>query len=234
MMADTAPVMVWRTGPDKLCDFVNKPWLEFRGRTFEEERGDGWFEGVHPADREVRQQYQLTTHLPGASRFGWSAGYNGQTRNIQAWLLATGVPRRLPDGSFNGYIGSSIDITDRRTTEKALQASERKLRASHEEIQHLASRLITAQEVERSPHCARAARRHWPTAGAADDRDRAPGPRQAEGESRDARPHEAVTRVRSIAKSVQDLSHRLHPARLRLLGLIPALDALRNELSRRG
>ena len=51
MMADTTPVMVWRTGPDKRRDFVSKPWLVFGGRTLEEERGTGWIEGVHPEDR---------------------------------------------------------------------------------------------------------------------------------------------------------------------------------------
>ena len=89
MMADTAPVMVWRTGPDKLCDFVNKPWLEFRGRTFEEERGDGWFEGVHPADRGY---VSSTVDDAFARREPFRMECRVQRADAQyRWLLATGV-----------------------------------------------------------------------------------------------------------------------------------------------
>ena len=118
-MADTAPVMIWVSGCDKLCTFFNAPWLTFTGRTMEQEQGNGWAEGVHPADVDrcfaiysssfdARQNFQMEYRLRRA---------DGEYR----WVVDNGVPRFEPGGAFAGYIGSCIDITNlRRTQEETL------------------------------------------------------------------------------------------------------------------
>ena len=112
LMADAAPVMVWMSGPDTLCTFFNKPWLQFRGRTIEQELGIGWSQGVHPDDlqrcmdiylnsfharKEFQMEYRLQRH-------------DGEYR----WILDKGVPRFEAEGLFAGYIGSGLDINDRK------------------------------------------------------------------------------------------------------------------------
>jgi PAS domain S-box-containing protein len=118
-MADTAPVMIWVSGPDKLCTFFNKGWLTFTGRTLEQELGNGWASAVHSEDLDrciaiysssfdARRNFQMEYRLRRA---------DGEFR----WVLDNGVPRFAPGGSFAGYIGSCIDITDlKRTQEEAL------------------------------------------------------------------------------------------------------------------
>ena len=108
LMADTAPVMLWTSGVDTLCTFFNRSWLEFRGRTMEQELGNGWAEGVHPEDRDRCVQTYV-------SRFQERQEFRMEYRLLRAdgeycWIADTGVPRFLPD--FAGYIGSAIVITD--------------------------------------------------------------------------------------------------------------------------
>ena len=147
-MADTAPVMVWRAGPDQRCDFFNQPWLEFRGRRLQDEIGDGWTEGVHPDDLPHCLSV-YTAAWPGRESFRME--YRLQRADGEyRWVLDTGVPRLASDGTLLGYIGSCFDITERRQAEEALRANEAALRQSHAEIEDLAGRLITAQEAERA------------------------------------------------------------------------------------
>jgi PAS domain S-box-containing protein len=118
-MADSAPVLLWISGTDTLCTFFNQTWLDFTGRTSEQEMGNGWMEGVHADD----SQRCLDTYL---SAFNAHEPFTMEYRLRRAdgayrWVLDTGTPRFTPDGNFAGYIGSCIDITVNKEAEAALQ-----------------------------------------------------------------------------------------------------------------
>lgn len=125
-MADSAPVLIWISGPDKLCTWFNKPWLEFVGRPMEKELGNGWAENVHPDDFQ-RCLTTYTEAFDARESFGMEyrlRRHDGEYR----WILDHGVPRYLPGGEFNGYIGSCLDITERHRTELALRESAARVR----------------------------------------------------------------------------------------------------------
>lgn len=118
-MADTAPVMIAVAGPDQAATFFNKCWLDFTGRTMEQEMGSGWTEGLHPNDREM-------CRIRLASAYATRSECRMEYRLRQAdgkyrHLLCKGVPRFEPDGGFAGYIACLTDITDlKRSQEEAL------------------------------------------------------------------------------------------------------------------
>ena len=127
LMSDNAPVLIWESGTDTQCNYVNKSYIDFTGRTPEQELGKGWTENVHPEDLQSCIESYLES-------FRKKCKFRIEYRLMRAdgqyrWILNNGIPRFTPDGSFSGYIGSCIDITDIRQAEIELQKSERRLRA---------------------------------------------------------------------------------------------------------
>ncbi len=117
-LADSGMALLWRAGTDKLCNYFNEPWLNFTGRTLEQEMGNGWTEGVHPDDLDhciktyiksfdKRETFEMEYRLRHAS---------GEYR----WLLDKGTPYYNSKGVFTGYIGYCFDINERRKTENEL------------------------------------------------------------------------------------------------------------------
>lgn len=111
LLAEAAPVMIWIADPNARCTYFNRSWLEFRGRSLEQEMGSGWLEGLHPGDRDLcmatlskcfdaRQAFRMEYRLRRA---------DGEYR----WMEATGVPRHESD-AFCGFLGSATDVTTRR------------------------------------------------------------------------------------------------------------------------
>jgi PAS domain S-box-containing protein len=134
LVANTAPALIWMSGVDKRCTYFNERWLEFTGRSLESELGNGWTDSVHPEDLsrcwniwneafDRREPFQLEYRL---------RRHDAQYR----WVFDSGVPRFNLDGSFAGFIGSCVDITERRQAEAILSS--------------FSQRLIQAQEQERT------------------------------------------------------------------------------------
>src|SRR5437773_8988807 len=115
-VANAAPVMIWMSGPDKLCNFFNKGWLDFTGRTMEQELGKGWTEGVHADDLDHCLEVNETSFnawQPFTTEYRLRRN-DGEYR----WVLDNGTPRFASDGAFLGYFCSCIGITERKLAEE--------------------------------------------------------------------------------------------------------------------
>ncbi|HVK12253.1 MAG TPA: PAS domain-containing sensor histidine kinase [Gemmataceae bacterium] len=222
-MADAAPILIWTSGPDKGCTFLNRAWQEFTGRPLEGELGDGWAEGVH-SDDLPRCLEVYATHFDARVPFEMAyrlRRHDGEYR----WVTDRGVPRLSPDGEFAGYVGTCADITERKRAEDGL-------RESRQETRLLTGRLLEAQEVERR----RIARelhddlnqRLALLALELDTLSQVPPTSAAEIADR---MQELSARVKDLSSAVHDLSHRLHPSKLEQLGLVAALGGLCRELT---
>ncbi len=216
LVANTAPVMIWTTGTDRLCTYVNQPWLDFTGRLLEAELGNGWADEIHNEDRKRC----LETYSQAFDRRQpFEMEYRVRRKDGEyRWVLDIGVPRFNPDGNFAGYIGSCLDITDRKLAEKSLASMGRRLIEAHEEertwiarelhddiVQRIA---LLAIELEQYDHL---------VPGSVVD---------AHGGLRHAR-----QLVSDLGKDIQALSHRLHSSKLEYLGLVAAARSFCHELS---
>lgn len=144
-LADSAPVLIWMSGTDKQCYYFNKVWLEFTGRSLEQEQGNGWLDGVHPDDH----RHCLDIYVAAFDRrAGFSMEYRLRRHDGEyRWLIDTGVPRFAEDKTFLGYIGSCVDISERKQIEDRLaDANAELLQFTHIAAHHLqepARRLVS-------------------------------------------------------------------------------------------
>jgi PAS domain S-box-containing protein len=233
LMANGAPLMVWTATPDMATDFFNATVLEFTGLRMDQLVGDGWFHRIHPDDLdrclstyqpafEARQPFQLEYRFRRAD-------------DTYRWVFDTGVPRYGPDGVFAGYIGSALDITERKEMEHSLVQSQAELRRSYEENRDLAGRLIHAQEAERARIASdlhddvsqQVAGVGIMLSGLKRNLGQAEALREAD-ETIEA----LQKRTASLAHSIRHLSHNLHPGMLKHAGLAAALTQHCAEVQR--
>ncbi|MGB9243244.1 MAG: PAS domain S-box protein [Candidatus Acidiferrales bacterium] len=216
LVANSAPALIWMAGTDKQCEFFNKGWLSFTGRSMEQELGDGWAAGVHQEDLErclriystafdARVEFEMEYRL---------RRFDGEYR----WIVDYGVPRLESDGTFCGYIGSCVDITDRKLSQAALE--------------ELSGRLITAQEEERT-RIARELHDDFTQRLALQGIGLTQvWKRMAESETEGrAKIQDLIRENHEILSDMHVLSHQLHSSRLEHVGLVPALMGLCEEIS---
>ena len=216
LVANAAPVLIWMSGTDKLCNFFNQGWLDFTGRSMDQELGEGWVSGVHPEDAghcletysasfDARAEFEMEYRL---------RRLDGEYR----WVVDYGVPRFESDGTFCGYIGSCVDITDRKLSEQSLQT--------------LSGRLIHAQEEERT-RIARELHDDFSQRLALQciDLDQLRRKLSESDTKERARVLEMLKRAKEMSADLRSLSHQLHSSKLELVGLASAVHGLCKEIS---
>jgi PAS domain S-box-containing protein len=215
-VTDIAPVLIWMSGPDTLLNYFNRRWLDFTGRPIHTQLGNGWTEGMHADDRpQYDSIYRdaFANHQPFQTEFRLRRS-DGQYR----WLLDIGIPTYDQQGSFTGFIGSCLDITNDKNPDEALAS--------------ISGRLIEAQEQERS----RLARELH------DDINQRLALLAIELEQLRLNPpysRKALARriddlqqtTLEISRDVQALSHKLHSSKLDFLGLVPAFSSFCREFA---
>jgi PAS domain S-box-containing protein len=216
LVANTAPVMIWMSGPDKLCNYFNQPWLDFTGRSLEAELGNGWLEGVHPENlKDCLGTY--TRAFDHRESFRMECRLRRHDAEYR-WGLVIGVPRLSLDGSFAGYIGSCIDITDHKLAEEALASVGRRLIEAHEEERTWIARELH-DDINQRIALLSVDLELW-----------AQHPASSEIEVSNHIGN-VLQALADLGTDIQALSHRLHSSKLEFLGLAAAAGGFCRELS---
>jgi PAS domain S-box-containing protein len=218
LVANAAPVMIWMSGPDKLCTYFNETWLEFTGRSHQQESGNGWANGVHADDLQL---CMATYENAFDRREPFHMEYRLRRRDGEyRWVFDQGVPRFDPDGSFAGYIGSAFDVTELRLAQEALSGMSQKLIEAHEQERAWIARELHDDINQRIALLAINLEGLDQTLQATD-----PGI--------NLRLAEMSRQVSDLGGDVQALSHHLHSSKLEYLGITAAASSYCRELSAR-
>jgi PAS domain S-box-containing protein len=216
VVANAAPVMIWIAGPDKLCTYFNQPWLNFTGRALEAELGNGWIDSVHPEDRQrCMEIYQRSFDL----RQKFTVEYRLRRHDGEyRWILDSGVPKFEQDGSFGGYVGSAVDVTERKRAEEAISTlSGRLIEAQEQERRHIARELHD----DISQRLAMLSLEMSQLAGLVRESDQRLGEHLAS----------LLKRTSEVNDGIRALSHRLHSSKLEVVGLVTTMKSLCLELA---
>src|SRR5689334_19008093 len=123
LLVQHSPVMIWRSGLDANCDYFNETWLAFTGRTLEQEMGNGWAEGVYPDDLDRCVSHYLDHFQRRAS---FEMEYRLRRHDgVYRWIFDRGVPFTDDQGEFAGFVGSCVDVDERRKAQEAQQQHNR-------------------------------------------------------------------------------------------------------------
>jgi PAS domain S-box-containing protein len=214
-MADTAPALIWMSDKGGRVTYLNEKRLDFTGGTPDAGLANAWTQYVHPDDLQ-------NVHLANARALERGEGFSKEYRlrrrdGVYRWMLDIASPRTSGDGSFAGFIGSAIDVTEQKLACEALEK--------------VGGRLIEAQERERSriarelhdDICQRLALLSLELEQAIQSSDTA---------QNDSRWPDIQQQCSEIAGDVQALSHELHSSKLDYLGLAPAIRGFCNEFSK--
>ncbi|MDX2131573.1 MAG: PAS domain-containing sensor histidine kinase [Planctomycetota bacterium] len=140
-MADAAPTLIWMSDTHGQRVWFNRPWLDFTGRTAEQELGDAWMDGVHPDDRATYLD-AFRAHFQSRTEFR----HEYRLRRADAeyrWVLDQGAPNFAANGAFDGFIGSCVDITDQVAARRLLEEQHSLLEQA---VRHRTRELAAASE----------------------------------------------------------------------------------------
>ncbi len=217
LIANTTPVIVWMADVSKGCSYVNQTWLDLTGQSLAAVLANGWTDPIHPEDVvpcwdtyrrafDRREVFQILFRL---------RRHDGEYR----WIVSTGAPRYHGDGSFAGYLGSAVDVTERRQAAAALATINQQLVDAQEEERTRVARELHDDIVQR-------------LAALTIGLDTLARVGAAPGTDRQQEIEQAREEAMNLTNDVQALSHRLHPARLEYLGIAAAAAALCRDLSK--